>query len=499
MSMTSPMYIFVVCDDNCKVKINGAKVNQTLDQFNCGSSCWTKFGYYYVENVTANDSVTVECQNWCGPGGMNISYIWNKSLYTLPNNGMEGIANIINYQATGAVGWSNAWVSVIPQLLPWMKNYIRFKDAPNCNGWGSNQTYMTVTFNVGSSTNNNIFSKNLWCYLGIDDNGYVYINNKLVYTKSQSWNVCAQFTIPNVNPNDSLYIQCRNGGGPGGVSLTYVYQGMISSLPSYLPGFNNVINNITYTSFGLVGGYYPGGSVPNNLIFNGNNWLNSCGGACNFGITTTVMGSVIPPTSCAYQMSSTELQCYKNNYPEDLTNMNNTQLQNHWSTTGCKQGRNNQCASQQTSSGLYNYKGCYNDTGIRAIPTYQTNVSSVNQCAQIAESKNQNVFGVQYGGQCFTGLNKEQAYQYGANFNKASCPTLGGAWTNQVYVRSNSFPSPSAPVPYLTNPNFASKENFENILDEEERDENVKNIFKYIIIAIIIILLFIFISRMLRK
>jgi len=158
---------------------------------------------------------------------MNISYIWNKSLYTLPNNGMEGIANIINYQATGAIGWSNAWVSAIPQLLPWMKNYIRFKDAPNCNGWGLNQTYMTVTFNVGDTTNNNSFSKNLWCYLGIDDNGYAYINNNLVYTKSQSWNVCAQFTIPNVNPNDSLYVQCRNGGGPGGVSLTYVYQGMI--------------------------------------------------------------------------------------------------------------------------------------------------------------------------------------------------------------------------------------------------------------------------------
>jgi len=211
------------------------------------------------------------------------------------------------------------------------------------------------------------------------------------------------------------------------------------------------------------------------------------------------MGSIIPPTSCSYQMSSTELQCYKNNYPEDLTNMNNTQLQNHWSTTGCKQGRNNQCASQQISSGMYNYKGCYNDTGIRAIPLMNGNVSSVNQCAQIAESKNQNVFGVQYGGECWTCINEQTAYQYGANFNKASCPILGGAWTNQVYVRSNSFPSPSAPVPYLTNPNFASKENFENILDEEERDENVKNIFKYIIIAIIIILLFIFISRMLRK
>jgi hypothetical protein len=204
-------------------------------------------------------------------------------------------------------------------------------------------------------------------------------------------------------------------------------------------------------------------------------------------------------TLCEYQMSATELQCYKNNYPQDLSNMNNTQLQSHWSTTGCNQVRNNQCSSQQSSSGKYNYKGCYNDTGVRAIPTRQTNVSSVDQCAQIAESKNQNVFGVQYGGECWTGLNEQEAYQYSTNFNKSSCPILGGTWTNQVYVRNKPFPAPSAPVPYLTNPNFASKENFENMLDEEEKDENVRNIFKYIIILIIIILLFIFISRMLRK
>ena len=206
-----------------------------------------------------------------------------------------------------------------------------------------------------------------------------------------------------------------------------------------------------------------------------------------------------PPTSCEYQMSATELQCYKNNYPIDLTSMNNIQLQNHWSTIGCNQKRNNQCSSQQTSSGLYNYKGCYTDTSIRAIPTYQGNVSSIDQCAQIAERNNQNVFGVQYGGQCWTGINEQAAYQYGSNFNKDSCQTLGGAWTNQVYVRSNPFPAPAAPVPYLTRVNFANKENFENMLYEEERDENIKIIFKYIIVAIIIILLFIFIGRVLRK
>ena len=204
-------------------------------------------------------------------------------------------------------------------------------------------------------------------------------------------------------------------------------------------------------------------------------------------------------TSCEYQMSATELQCYKNNYPQDLSKMNNSELQNHWSTHGCNEDRNNQCSSQPSSAGQYNYKGCYNDSGLRAIPTRQSNVSSVDQCAQIAEQNNQNVFGVQYNGECWTGLNEQEAYQYGPNFNKSSCPTLGGTWTNQVYARGTSFPAPSAPVPQLTNPNFATKENFDNILDEEEKYEIIKNVFEYMIMFIIIILLFIFASRMLKE
>jgi len=208
---------------------------------------------------------------------------------------------------------------------------------------------------------------------------------------------------------------------------------------------------------------------------------------------------IISPKSCEYQMSATEIQCYKNNYPQDLTNMNDIQLENHWSTTGCNESRNNQCSSQQTSTGMYNYKGCYNDSESRAIRSLQGNVSSIDDCAKIAESKSHEVFGVQNGGECRTGINEQAAYQYGSNFNKDSCPKLGGLLTNQVYVRSSAFPLPSEPAPYLTNPNFANKENFDNLLDEEKRDENVKIIFKNIIMAIIIILLVIFISSMLKE
>jgi len=166
--------------------------------------------------------------------------------------------------------------------------------------------------------------------------------------------------------------------------------------------------------------------------------------------------------SCSYQLSSAEQQCYKNNYPQDLSSMNGQQLQSHWSNTGCNQGRSNQCPSQQTTSGKYTYTGCYNDTGVRAIPNEQKNVTSVDECAKIAEKKNQNVFGVQYNGQCFTGANIEEAYQYGANFNSSSCPSLGGSWTNQVYVRNQPFDSGPITPPQLSSINFGTKESFSN-------------------------------------
>ncbi len=487
------MYLFVVCDDYSTITINGSTGTRTLKQ-----CCWNNFSYFYIDNVVQNDKITIQCTNSCGPGGMNVSYIWNKSLYTLPNNGMEGIANIINYQVTGNIGWTTLWTCCVANLLPWMKNYIQMKDAGNCSGTAN--TYMNVTFNVGSTTNNNIFSNTLWCYLGIDNYGYVYINDKLVYTKSTDWSQMAQFTVPNVNPNDKLYIKGINAGGPGGLSLTYVYKGQITSLPSTLSGFNSVINILSYYGYGLVAGNWPGpASFTGNLIFNTGNWLNTCSGNCEFGIFVNITGITVPPTSPNYIMSETELDCYKKNYPQDLSNMNAVDLQNHWKTIGAGQGRNNQCPSQQLVSGNFNYKGCFNDKEVKAIPKFYKIVNSIDECAQFAETNNQNVFGVQYNGQCYTGLNSDAAYQYGSNFNKSACPSLGGTLTNQVYTRNSFFPSPVMSTPTLTPTNFTTKESFQNIMEEENKEENMKNIFIGIIIIIIIILLVIFYIRMTKK
>lgn len=81
----------------------------------------------------------------------------------------------------------------------------------------------------------------------------------------------------------------------------------------------------------------------------------------------------------------------------------------------------------------YTYQGCYNDNSSRTIPNQQKNVSSVKECSDIAQSLNQNVFGIQYNGQCFTGNNQNNAISLGYNDNYDSCGTLGGSWTNLVY------------------------------------------------------------------
>jgi len=113
----------------------------------------------------------------------------------------------------------------------------------------------------------------------------------------------------------------------------------------------------------------------------------------------------------------------------------------------------------QMTSGSYNYAGCYNDTGNRAIPNYKGNVSSVDQCQAIANNNSAMIFGVQDGGQCFTTnaiTNNNQisqqinkAKQYGAN---NQCGPLGNAWTNQVYIRGKPFENP----PTLNNTNFSN-------------------------------------------
>ena len=371
--------------------------------------------------------------------------------------------------------------------------------------------YSTNWDSVGIESNSNM-SISFWLNINT-----IYLGNRNIFHLTNTGRDCCNYgdRVPSVwitpggtsmNIKNSTSSNGNDGfDSPGLPTKSQIFITIIWSGTIVYVYVNGVLNSQYNFSSPLIA------AEPNATFYIGDPWYNQNDGllikyfsiynCClsQANILSIYNSQLISRTSCEYQMSATELQCYKNNYPQDLTNMNDIQLENHWSTIGCNQRRNNQCSSQQANSGMYTYKGCYNDTSIRAIKSSQGNVSSIDQCAQIAESKNQNVFGVQNGRECRTGLNEQAAYQYGANFNKDSCPKLGGSGTNQVYIRSNPFPPPFSPVPYLTNPNFANKENFYNLLDEEERDENVKIIFKNMIMIIIIILLFIFISRMLKE
>jgi len=90
----------------------------------------------------------------------------------------------------------------------------------------------------------------------------------------------------------------------------------------------------------------------------------------------------------------------------------------------------------------YRYVGCYWDNFVlrnqdpnvytRSIPNQMKDVSSVNECAQIAEDNNATVFGVQNGKACFIGDDLEHALNAGPYAGQ--CAPLGNAYINQVYT-----------------------------------------------------------------
>lgn len=290
MNSISNMYLYVCTDDYCNIQINNTNINQTG---------WNTLGVYLIENVKYEDILTITSTNVCGPGGLCLSYIWNKQLYILDNNGFESCAHIINYQLDNIDdidGLSNIWASgnYVPNLLPWMKNWINIKATNQCIDSPSNNTSIKFTCKIGDTQKTELLTNDLTVFLGIDDTGTVLLNNKNIYNKSEPWNNAVQFTVPNVNENDVLTINCVNGGGPGGIGLSYLWCGRLFSFKSTLNNFNSVINLMKYTSTNCNSLSYDPSGVNGNLQFV-TQWLNSCTGNCNFSVTTKI-GDTGPPS-----------------------------------------------------------------------------------------------------------------------------------------------------------------------------------------------------------
>ena len=95
------------------------------------------------------------------------------------------------------------------------------------------------------------------------------------------------------------------------------------------------------------------------------------------------------------------------------------------------------------SSEGYTYvkKGCFTDKEPRAVPNARGKVNNVQECANIAKQLNQNVFALQYGGNCFTGDSVSEATKYGQlMYDKCIIDRteLGGGWTNIVYEKKEN-------------------------------------------------------------
>ena len=281
---------------------------------------------------------------------------------------------------------------------------------------------------------------------------------------------------------------------------TYTYQGCYNDKSSRaIPTQKGNVSSIDQcaqiaqsnnaTVFGVQSGSacFIGNNLSQAQKYGVNNSYNSCG--LMGGALTNLVYTTPANTTSKYQMSSSELLCYQSRYP-DLAGKTPAQLQKHWSDTGYLQNRNNQCPSPQNTSGTYNFKGCYNEnSNTRAIPNYQGSGSSVDKCQAIATSKQQNVYGLQNNGQCWTGNSTDQAYQYGQNYNGNLCGNLGGSSTNMVYVSGTPY-VPITPTPALSTINFAT-EQFKNSISNMDNDSSSYKSYKYVVVIIIIIILII--------
>lgn len=106
--------------------------------------------------------------------------------------------------------------------------------------------------------------------------------------------------------------------------------------------------------------------------------------------------------------------------------------------------------SDATEATPSNYMGCYQDGGLRALPTVVNNFafnSDISSCYTAAKNGNYNYFGLQAtnwlrngGSQCFLGNDFSKASSYGraTNCQKYNGIIGGGGWSNAVYSTNTS-------------------------------------------------------------
>jgi hypothetical protein len=91
------------------------------------------------------------------------------------------------------------------------------------------------------------------------------------------------------------------------------------------------------------------------------------------------------------------------------------------------------------------YKGCFRDTGDRALPIRVNNVSKTEDCmAQALNIPGATEYGLQYYGECWIGKNHK--YDRYGPMNEPECGTLGTGWNNRVYSIETETCNPAFPT-----------------------------------------------------
>ncbi len=183
----SGMYIYLACDGESTILVND-KVVQNHTGINLGG--------YYIDNLEYGDKLVIQCkqsgQSFLSKCGICISYIWNKQIYILDNNGYQNCANTMYYRSDGFTKWDNIWAQNSIGLLPWMKNWIRGMDGTN--SIVSIETYIGSTKNTGLMNNDCVIFGSA-TYDG--DNSYI---------SQDASTLSASILLNYVQPSKLLYI-----------------------------------------------------------------------------------------------------------------------------------------------------------------------------------------------------------------------------------------------------------------------------------------------------
>lgn len=286
----SDLCLMVGCSDSCDILLNGKRVNQQM----------STYGYYYLPNVASLTSVVITSKTSISNnfGGLSVSYIWNKQLYILDNNGFENCANIINYQVTNQnnqTPWSKMWFQKkeMTQLPLWMQNWIQSQEGGNT---AASIQQMRLSFNIADTNpnKNGLLNNDLVLLLGVNNSADVLLNNTIINTITSP---TTQFlSIPNVSDGDVLKINGK--GNNGGIYFMYIWSGFIYMLDGGINAMNNfndistttpldfnIINQITYMKTNLNEFSYRCDNYISNPFFV-NKWL--AANDNNFGVSVTL-------------------------------------------------------------------------------------------------------------------------------------------------------------------------------------------------------------------